>query len=130
MIAIVLTALALTQAEAPAAEPPVDNEIVVLGNKLRAWRGTWRVSDGVVKCKTKRSAGDREIDAIGCGAMVTCMTPLVPQWQAVEDSDLPKAELETRLNGLLQSAKVGDCFAAVREQGITALVAARRSKRT
>ncbi len=127
---MVLTALALTQAEAATVEPPVDNEIVVLGNKLRDWRGSWRVRDGVVKCKTKRSTGDREIDAIGCGAMVTCMTPLVPQWQAIEDADLPKDELEGRLNGLLQSANVGDCFAIVREQSISALAAARRSKRT
>lgn len=129
MIAMALTALALTQTEAPAVEPPLDNEILVLGNKLRDWRGSWRVRDGVVKCKTKRSTRDREIDAIGCGAMVTCMTPLVPQWQAIEDADLPKAELESRLNGLLQSANVADCFRAVREQGIAALVAARRSKR-
>lgn len=130
MIAMVLTALALTQVEAPAAEPPIDNEIVVLGNKLRDWRGSWRVRDRVMKCKTKRSTGDRAIDAVGCNAMVTCMTPLAPQWKAIEDADLPKAELESRLNGMLQSAKVGDCFATVREQGIAALVAARRSKRT
>lgn len=121
--------LALVAAQ-PAVDAPADDEIVVMGNKLRDWRGSWRVRDGVVKCKTKRSTGDREIDAIGCGAMVTCMTPLVPQWQEIEDADLPKAELEGRLNGLLQSAKVGDCFGTVREQGIAALVAARRSKRT
>lgn len=124
-----MAALALAAAQ-PAAEPPVVDEIVVMGNKLRNWRGTWRVRDGAVRCKTKRSTGDREIDAIGCGAMVTCMTPLVPQWQAIEDADLPKAELEARLNGLLQSANVGDCFGKTREQSITALVAARRGARS
>lgn len=113
----------------PEAEPPAGDEIVVMGNKLRDWRGTWRVRDGIVKCKTKRSTGDREIDAIGCGAMVTCMTPLVPQWQAIEDAKLPKAELERQLNDLLKSAKVTDCFSAARAQSIAALVAARRSKR-
>jgi hypothetical protein len=128
-MSLLIAALALAAAQ-PAAEPPVVDEIVVMGNKLRDWRGTWRVRDGVVKCKTKRSTGDREIDAIGCGAMVNCMTPLVPQWQAIEDADLPKAELEARLNGLLQTAKVSDCFKAAREQSISALVTARRSARS
>lgn len=120
-------ALAATQ---PAVEAPAEDEIVVMGNKLRTWRGTWRVSDGVVKCKTKRSTGDREIDAIGCSAMVTCMTPLVPQWQAIEDAKLSKGELERRLNVLLQSANVTDCFSKAREQSIAALVSARRSARS
>ncbi len=126
-----LLALSVALAAAqPAAELPAENEIEVIANRLRDWRGTWRVRDGAVSCKTKRSTGDREIDALGCGAMVTCMTPLAPQWQEIEDADLPKAELETRLNGLLQAAKVSDCFGTAREQSIAALVAARRSKRT
>jgi len=128
-MSLLVATLALAAAQ-PVAEPPAENEIVVLGNKLRYWRGSWRVRDGVVKCKTKRSTRDREIDAVGCNAMVTCMTPLVPQWQEIEDADLSKPELESRLNGLLQSANLGDCFDRVREQGIAALIAARRSKRT
>ncbi len=128
-MSLLIAGLALVAAQ-PAAEPPAGDEIVVMANKLRDWRSTWRVSDGAVKCKTKRSTGDREIDAIGCGAMVTCMTPLVPQWQAIEDADLPKAELEARLNGLLQSANVADCFSNAREQSIAALVTARRGARS
>jgi len=126
---LLVATLALAAAQ-PAVEVPADDEIVVMGNKLRDWRGSWRVRYGVVKCKTKRSTADREIDAIGCSAMVTCMTPLVPQWREIEDADLPKAELESRLNGLLQSTKVGNCFGTVREHGIAAVVAARRGKRT
>lgn len=126
---LLVASLALAAAQ-PVAEPPVVDEIVVMGNKLRDWRGSWRVRDGAVKCKTKRSTGDREIDAIGCDAMVTCMTPLVPQWQAIEDAKLPKAELERQLNGLLQSAKVTDCFTAARQQSIAALVSARRGARS
>jgi hypothetical protein len=126
-MSLLIATLALAAAQ-PAAEPPAGDEIVVMANKLRDWRGTWRVRDGAVTCKTKRSTGDRAIDAIGCDAMVTCMTPLVPQWQAIEDAKLPKAELEARLNGLLKSAKVTDCFTTARQQSIAALVAARRSK--
>ncbi len=100
-----------------------------MSNKLRDWRGSWRVRDGAVKCKTKRSTRDREIDAVGCNALVMCMAPFVPQWQEIEDAKLPKAELESRLNGLLQSKNLGDCFRTAREQGIAALVATRRSKR-
>lgn len=128
-MSVLVATLALAAVQ-PAVEVPAEDEIVVVGNKLRDWRGTWRVRDGAVKCKTKRSTGDREIDAIGCNAMVTCMTPLVPQWQEIEDADLRKAELEARLNGLLQSAKVADCFKTVREESIAALVSARRSARS
>jgi hypothetical protein len=125
---LLIATLALAAAQ-PEAEAPAENEIEVVANRLRNWRGTWRVRDGVVKCKTKRSTGDREIDTVGCDAMVTCMTPLAPKWQEIEDADLTKDELERQLNGLLQSAKVSDCFDTAREQGINALVAARRSGR-
>lgn len=127
-MSLLFATLALAAAQ-PAAEPPAGDEIVVMANKLRDWRGTWRVRDGVVKCKTKRSTRDRAIDAVGCNALVMCMTPLVPQWQEIEGAKQSKADLERRLNDLLQSESVSDCFRTAREQGIAALVAARRSKR-
>ena len=125
-----LLALSLAFAAAePVAEPAVEHEIEVIGNRLRSWRGEWKMHDGGVRCKTKRSTGDREIDALGCAAMVTCMTPLVPQWQEIERAKLTRKESSSRLNALLASADVSGCLLTVRENGIAALVAARRSKR-
>lgn len=71
-----LTALAMAQA--PVDAPPVDNEIVVLTERLRSIR----LSPGVTirksvvtqtsACKIKRSSGDAEVDALACEAVTSC----------------------------------------------------------
>ncbi|KPF63879.1 hypothetical protein [Porphyrobacter sp. AAP60] len=126
---VLVAALAISVAQ-PAVTPPADNEIVVMGNKLRDWRGSWKMRKGVMTCKTKRSTGDKAIDAIGCDAMVQCFTPIAPRFTALEASKLPKDELNRQANTLLNDAGIGDCLTATREAGIAALVAARRSKRS
>ncbi|MFM7379015.1 MAG: hypothetical protein ACKO1O_12965 [Erythrobacter sp.] len=129
MIEAVSLALALATAE-PVPVPPIENEIEVVANKLRAWRGKWKLRDGVPACKTTRSTGDKAIDAIGCGAMVECLTPIGPQWEALNEAKLPKDELSRRANALLEEAGIGECVVAKREAGITALIAERRNRRT
>ncbi len=126
---MLIAALALAAAQA-AAEPPVDNEITVIANKLRDWRGSWRLRKGAVTCKTKGSTGDKAIDAIGCDAMVACITPLVLRFAEIEASKASKEEMSRQANALMSEAGVYDCLFAKREAGIAALVAARRSKRT
>jgi hypothetical protein len=130
---MLIATLALAAAE-PAAdsvsEPPVENEITVIANKLRDWRGSWKLRKGAITCKTKRSTRDKAIDAIGCDALVQCMTPFIPQWQAIDDADLPLKELKRRVNTLLEDARIGDCVRDTREAGISALIAERRSKRS
>jgi hypothetical protein len=126
-MSVLFVSFALAAAE-PAAEPPVENEITVIGNKLRDWRGKWRTRKGVVSCKTTRSTGDKAIDAIGCNAMVQCIAPVAKQWAAL-DSKLPKDEINRRANAMLEEAGIGECVAARREAGIAALAAARRSNR-
>lgn len=120
-------ALAATQ---PAAELPVENEIVVMGNKLRDWRGNVKLRNGAVTCKTKRSTGDKAIDAIGCDAMIQCFAPIAPQFAALEGGKLTKDEMNRQADDLLKKAGTGDCLSAKREAGITALAAQRRGKRT
>lgn len=78
MMLAALTALALTQAEAPPAQPANDNEIVVLSEQLRSIR----ISPGVTirkgvatqtsACKIKRSSSDAEIDTLACEAVTLC----------------------------------------------------------
>ncbi|QDH33551.1 hypothetical protein [Porphyrobacter sp. YT40] len=124
-------ALSLAFAAAqPVAEPPVDHEIEVIANKLRTWRGNWKLSKGAVTCKTKRSTGDKAIDAIGCDAMVQCIAPIAPQFVALGEQKLPKDEMNQRANALVEEAGIGDCIFSRREAGISSLAAARRSKRT
>jgi len=127
-MSLLILSLAIAVAE-PVAEPAVENEITVIGNKLRAWQGRWKLRKGAITCKTTRSTGDKAIDAIGCDAMVQCIQPIAPQWTALNEAKLPKDEANRRANALLQEARVGDCVFVQREAGIAALAAVRRSKR-
>ena len=112
-------AAVLLFAATPAAVPPVQSEIVVIGEKLNDWRGTWGAKKGVVACRTTRSTGDKEIDAVGCQALVSCASPLVPQFKAIAESKLPKAERQRRMDIAVQPM-VG-CLTHAREAGIAAL---------
>lgn len=127
MTNLIVATLALAAAE-PVAQPPADNEIEVIGNRLREWRGKWKTRKGVVSCKTTRSTGNKAIDAIGCDAMVQCIAPVAQQWAAL-DAKLPKDEINRRANAMLEEARIGDCVSAKREAGIAELAADRRSKR-
>ena len=54
--------------------PPVeDSPITVIARRLNAWRGKFNIHDGAVSCVTKKSTGDKDIDAVGCDALTTCV---------------------------------------------------------
>lgn len=130
---MLIAAFALSAAQPaaePVSEPPVENEITVIANKLRDWHGSWRLRKGAVTCKTRRSTGDKAIDAIGCDAMVACFGPLAPRFAEIEASKASKEELSRRANALMAETGVYDCLSTKREAGIAALVSARRSKRS
>lgn len=122
LAAIVMLA---TPAAAAAEAPPADaSPIVVIGQRLKDWRGTWGSKKGVLVCRTTRSTGDGEIDAIGCSALVACASPLVPQFQAIAAAKLSRRERERRLSAASQA--MIPCLEREREAGIAAL-ADRRS---
>lgn len=79
-----LAALALTQIEEPAAQPPAYNEIVVIAQRMRSLRLSpgVKIRKGVVTttsgCKIKRSSGDTAIDALACDAVALCATRTQP----------------------------------------------------
>jgi hypothetical protein len=87
VIVMMLAALAQTAAE-PVAEPAVDNEIVVIAQRLRSLRLSPGVSirKGVVTakspCKIKRSSGDAAIDALACDTVALCATRTQPSRKA------------------------------------------------
>ena len=95
-----LLALALQAAPAPLPNSEVQRDIVVIGSKLKKFTTRVYSKDGKMFCQTKRSTGDREIDAIGCSAAATCMAELRPRIIASADRKLPAAERK-RLNDLV-----------------------------
>lgn len=106
------------QADAP--------EIVVIANKFKTWRGTWKSRNGHLTCKTRKSSGDREVDALSCEHLVACATPIVPQMQAVADAKLPKAERNRQMAEL--SKPIGPCMTERRNDAIDALLKQRAAR--
>jgi hypothetical protein len=126
-VLIASLALAATQ---PVAELPVENEIEVVGKRLRNWSGSWKLRKGALVCKTRRSTGDKAIDAIGCDAIRACLTPHIAKWQAINDADVPREEAQRQFDALMRNNGVYDCIFAEREARIASLVVERRSKRS
>ena len=99
-----------------AAEP---SEIVVIAEKLKDWRGTWGEKNGVLACRTTRSTGDAEVDAVGCQALIACASPLLPQFRSIAAAKMAKAERQRRMNTASQS--MIPCLESQRQAGTAAL---------
>jgi hypothetical protein len=77
---------------APATSPPaVQQEIVVIAQRLRNWRARYAVRGSEMTCATTRSTGDREIDAIGCASFETCVRQLRPRIDESDRTDLARS---------------------------------------
>jgi hypothetical protein len=121
-----MTVIVLLLAMAPdgaAAPPAIENEITVIGKRLRDWRAVIRVKNGVPKCSIKRSTGDAAIDAIGCDAMLSCLPRFAPEFRAIP-SDLDRATRDRRSAEISQ--RMAACVEARNDVLIAALVAQRR----
>ncbi len=123
MIVSTLLALAVQTTPTPDAGTPEEREIVVIGRQLRDWRGTWRLRNGQVACRTIRSTGDAEIDRIGCQAMIICIAPKVAAITAITAETKDKATVQARINQVIQGQMT--CLETERNQGIDTLAAAR-----
>lgn len=88
---ILLAALAL--AAAPEASPPLaENDIVVIGQRVRKVKFRIKLDKaGRTVCRIRRSSGDSEIDSLACDAARPCVRPdivtkaammacLTPRW--------------------------------------------------
>ncbi|MEQ1510719.1 MAG: hypothetical protein ABL909_10020, partial [Sphingopyxis sp.] len=76
---LTLVALIGAQAEvAPSVDPESEADIVVLARRLDSWRGRARERNGALECQSIQTSGDRDVDQIGCNAMIICMTQLRP----------------------------------------------------
>jgi hypothetical protein len=100
-------ALLLAQAAPPPA--PGADDIVVIGEKLKGWKG--RVSDtiGIHSCRTTQSTGDKEIDTIGCRVLTDCFVPMKPQMIAAARAAGRDAEKRKAAQAPL-NAEMTACF--------------------
>ena len=89
--------------------PPQRNEVVVIGQRLKTWRGSIpSVSRSPMLCRTTKSTGDREIDRIGCKAMVACFTRFRDGIVATGDRNKPGAIRESLR--LAVQKEIGACL--------------------
>jgi hypothetical protein len=101
-----MSLLALVLAASPGAplpppSPEVAQEIVVIGKQMKTWKGGISKVGGRMICKTSKSSGDRALDAIRCGAMLSCVKPVEPRIDALMASAVPRAEKSRRFQAIM-----------------------------
>ena len=113
MITHALTAILVGTQAVPA--PPVEHEIMIIGGRLRNWRGRVRqAGHGQLRCVTDRSSTDVDVDRIGCDALVTCMTQMQPRWRAMSDRALDRRTRRSMREALERD--LGRCVTEGRNQ--------------
>jgi hypothetical protein len=60
------------QVGAPAPVETAQEEMLVVGQRLKNWRGEMQHRNGSDHCRTLVTSGDAEIDRVGCSAMAHC----------------------------------------------------------
>ena len=109
------------------APPPQDGavaeEIVVIGEKLKAWRAEIRFTKTGANCKIKVSTGDAAIDRIGCAAMEQCWPDFLPRFEATRAKGVAAADRKARTAAL--NTELGACVMDRREALIAELADAR-----
>ena len=125
MLLWLMMTLATVQA---APTSPAQDEIVVIGQRLSRWTCKYEIRGAKMKCSTKTSTNDVEIDAIGCQAFQMCADALQSRIIASDDTELDrgtrlamKAELKRDLT---------DCVKDRRAELIAGLAARRATKKT
>jgi hypothetical protein len=125
MLALLLAQAAL--APSPLVSPAED-EITVTGNRLNGWAG--KVSDtfGIRNCRTTKSTGDKEIDAIGCRVLTDCFLPMKPRMIGAAKAAGRDAEKRKAAQAPL-NAELTECFKERRTALIIELLDRRAAKR-
>ena len=116
--------LVIAQAGAPVAmaekvDPKIAAQVPVITDKLAQWRGTWAAVQGKLACRTVKTTGDEEIDAIGCYATLSCVKPAYPELKAIADGKGTEPEKKAKMRAKLDTLDI--CMKERRGQGIAAL---------
>ena len=114
------------QDAAPAPQTEVEEQIVVIGERMRTWNGGLAKVDGKLTCRTKKSSGDEMVDAIRCGAMLTCMGELAPQIDEVIASDIARKEKQAQVEAIAAGAV--PCMDAYHKTAVMRLAQSRAGK--
>ena len=121
-----LAAIFLIAAQAAAApatpreiDPEVAAQVPVIAGKLEQWRGAWGAAGGKIACRTVRSSGDEEIDALGCASMIACVKPAYPALKTIADGSAAIEEKKRQMSAKL--ATLEPCMRQHRGQGIAEL---------
>jgi hypothetical protein len=120
---------ALLAAQSPQVNetPAVQQEILVIAGKLKKWTATYEVRGDKSVCRTKRSSGDADVDAIGCAAFKRCLTPLQPRITASDSASVPVRERKVMKNAI--KADLGACVTQRRDRLISELAERRYQAR-
>jgi hypothetical protein len=123
----IMVALALQSASVVPPAPLVQEEIVVIGQKLKTWRAQAKFRNGRSRCVTKASTGDKAVDAIGCTALVTCFTQLHPR--LVDSADKRRSPAVRKEMNAAIARDMTTCVSAQRETLIAELAERRYQAR-
>ncbi len=109
----------------PVAPPATDvsREIVVIAKQMRGWKGGVSKVNGRMVCRTSQSSGDKALDAIRCGAMLTCMKPLEPRIDALMGSDRSRREKRDGFDAMAKG--IEPCLTAYEADAVSRLAATR-----
>lgn len=117
---------AAAQDAAPRPQTEVEEQIVVIGERMHTWNGGLAKVDGKLTCRTKKSSGDEMVDAIRCGAMLTCMGELAPQIDEVMASDIARKEKQAQVQAIAEGAV--PCMDAYHKTAVMRLAQSRAGK--
>ncbi|WP_435199832.1 hypothetical protein [Qipengyuania sp. 902] len=117
---------AAAQDTAPQPQTEVEEQIVVIGERMHTWNGGLAKVDGKLTCRTKKSSGDEMVDAIRCGAMLTCMGELAPQIDEVMASDIARKEKQAQVQAIAEGAV--PCMDAYHKTAVMRLAQSRAGK--
>ena len=111
--------LALAMQFATDAKTAPSDEILVIAQKQKYWRGYLKYKQDIPSCKTKRSTGDKAIDQIGCDAMIACF----PKHRDALSRLVQQYKKQSAFNEAAKPiyAEMGKCVVSNRDQGISEL---------
>ncbi|WFL78604.1 hypothetical protein P7228_05955 [Altererythrobacter arenosus] len=125
LFASLLVLQAGSPAPAPQVSPEVSDQALVIGERLKTWKGGLYKKDGQLTCRIEKSTGDPEIDAIRCGALLRCFGPNAEKMDAIAGSDLPREDRNRRMQELAQATK--PCLEGAHKAG-TMFLAEKRAR--
>ena len=116
---------ALPTFDAPPSEA-VAREIVVIGRKMKVWKGGIYKKGDRLACRIKVSSKDKDVDAIRCGAMLRCFAPEEAEFDRIAALDVPTKERNRMMQAHAES--LTPCLDAAHEAGMRYLAESRAGK--